>query len=106
MVVWRVKRGRIYKTGVDSTPQGVAKTVLISATIRAIYDNDYHVTKHPDGLTPEEQKEALLLVPGLSAAEMESLIPLTGRPLAESIRAVISAHRATNRTDKDKNRPQ
>ena len=53
-------------------------------------------------LSPAEQAEAIKILPGLTAAEMEALIPITGPELAESIRKLISKHRATNRTDKDK----
>lgn len=106
MVIFRLKRGRIYKTGLDVTPQGVSMAILQSATIRALYDNDYHATNNPTGLTPAEQREALLLLPGLTAKEMEAIIPLTGPALADTIRSVISSHRAQNRTDKDKQKPR
>lgn len=71
----------------------------MSAMIRAIYDNDAE-------LTPQEQQEAIKLLPGLTAAEMEATIPLTGPALAESIRAIISKHRAQNRSFKDKQKPR
>lgn len=97
MVIWKSKRGRIYK--INETPNDQTIRVLQSATIRAIYDNDAQ-------LTPAEQQEAIKLLPGLTAAEMEAVIPLTGPSLADSIRAVISAHRAQNRSVKDQNKPQ
>jgi hypothetical protein len=71
------------------------KTVLLSAAIRAIYDKDAQ-------LTPEEQQDAIKLLPGLSAAEMESIIMPSGPALADSIRSMISKHRARNRTIKDR----
>jgi len=73
-----------------------SKTLMLSAAIRAIYDADA-------SLTPQEQQNAIKALPGMTAAEMESFIPLTGPALADSIRAIISKHRATNRTDKDQN---
>lgn len=86
-------------------PEQKNRTLQLSATLRAIMDNDFHPEKNPQGLSPAEQKEAIMLAPGMTAEEMESIIPLTGTPLADTIRAVISSHRAKNRTYKDKNRP-
>ncbi len=96
MVIWKSKRGRIYK--INDTPNDQTIRVLQSATIRAIYDNDAQ-------LSPKEQQDAIKLLPGLTAAEMEAVIPLTGPALADSIRAVIAAHRAHNRSVKDQHNP-
>lgn len=78
-------------------PELYAKTLLISTYIQKIYSSDSQ-------LTPSEQQEAVQAYEGLTAAEMQALIPLTGPKLAESIRKIISDHRArNNRTYKDKN---
>jgi len=64
-----------------------AKTLLITTYIRKIYDSDAT-------LTPAEQQEAIKILPGITVAEMEALIPVTGPKLADSIRKLISKHRA------------
>ena len=94
MVLFRKKRGRIYKIG-QEFPDQFRKTVLLSAAIRAIYDSDAQ-------LTPAEQQEAIRTLPGMTGGEMESIILQTGPGLADSIRSIISSHRATNRSYKDK----
>ena len=65
------------------------KTVLLSATIRAIYDKDAK-------LTPEEQQQAIQLLPGMTVSEMYSVIEANGPKLAESIRKLINKNRATD----------
>ncbi len=83
------------KTTGFSMEELYAKTLLITTYIRKIYDSDA-------SLTPAEQQEAIKILPGITAAEMEALIPVTGPTLADSIRKLISKHRATDRTTKDK----
>lgn len=65
------------------------KTVLLSATIRAIYDTDAK-------LTPKEQQQAIQLLPGMTVSEMYSVIEANGPKLAESIRRLINKNRATD----------
>lgn len=65
------------------------KTVLLSATIRAIYDRDAQ-------LTPQEQQQAIRLLPGMTITEMYSVIEANGPKLAESIRKLINSDRATD----------
>jgi len=101
-VKWKFRDGKWRRINVEFEEQ-VTKTRLLSTVIRAIYDND-------SKLTPAEQQEAIMDLSGMSAAEMESIVRQyhdtegTTDDLANSIRAVISKHRATNRTDKDKNK--
>lgn len=97
---WKFRDGKWRRINVEFDYQQ-ERTLLLSATLRAILENDYDQTKNPTGLTPQEQKEAIKMTPGLTAREMEALIPLTGPMLADSIRKLISKHRATNRSDKD-----
>lgn len=82
------------KTTGFSMPELLSKTLMMGAYIRKVYDSDAQ-------LTPAEQQEAIKMMDGLTAAEMEALIPITGPELADSIRKLISKHRATNRTNKD-----
>lgn len=91
---WKFSRGKWRRVSVEF-PSQLTRTLLLSATIRAIYDKDAT-------LSPEEQHDMIRLLPGLTAREMEEIIPLTGPALADSIRAVISKHRATDRSTKDK----
>ena len=65
------------------------KTVLLSATIRAIYDKDAK-------LTPEEQQQAIQLLPGMTITEMYSVIEANGMKLADTIRKIITKDRATD----------
>lgn len=95
MARWRRKRGGWYRTGTEF-PRQLQKQLLLSGTIRAIYDKDAE-------LTPQEQQQAIQSLPGMTATEMQSIILQTGPALADSIRAVISKHRARNdRSNKDR----
>ena len=96
---WRLKNGKWRRY--YSEPNDQTKRALQSILIRGILDNDYHETKNPKGLTPEEQKETIRALPWITIGELEQTIPVTGPILADSIRNVISKHRATNRTQKD-----
>lgn len=84
-------------------PEQVKKQLEVAAMVRLINDMD-------DKLTPAEQAEMIRLLPGLTAREMEQVLELhykgEGPKLAESIRAIISAHRAVDRTTKDQNKPR
>jgi len=101
MATWKFRRGKWRRINVEFSEQ-MQKTILLSATIRAILDNDKNAT-NPTGLSPEEQKEAIQDLPGMTATEMQSIIIATGPALADSIRAVISVHRARNdRSNKDR----
>lgn len=73
------------------------KTLLLTLLIRRINEDDVD-------LTPAEQAKAIKTITGLPAYKMESLIPISGPVLSDSIRKMISPHRATNRSNKDKNR--
>jgi len=93
--IWKLKRGKWRKIG-RKFPRQYNKTLLLSGVIRAIYDKD-------NTMTPEEQQTAIKELPGMTGTEMQSIIMTTGPGLADSIRAVISAHRARNdRSAKDK----
>ena len=95
MALWKKKRGGWRRIGVKFAEQE-NKTVLLSATISSIYDQDA-------SLTPLEQQDAIQALPGMTAKEMQSIILATGPGLAPTIRNVISAHRARNdRSQKDK----
>jgi hypothetical protein len=98
---WRFKNGKWKRY--YSEPNDQTKRVLQSKVIRGILDNDKSET-NPNGLTPEEQKDAIRVLPWVTIGELEQTIPTTGPILADSIRVIISKHRATNRSDKDINR--
>lgn len=72
-------------------------TLLLSLLIRRINESDVN-------LTPKEQKQAIIILPGLPAYKMESILPLSDPTLSDTIRKLISKHRAVNRTVKDKKR--
>lgn len=74
-------------------PELRKKMLLLTLLIRRINEDDVN-------LTPKEQAAAIKLLPGLPTYKMESLIPITGPTLADSIRKIISKGRATNRTTK------
>ena len=76
-------------------PEQYKKTILLTLLIRRINESDID-------LTPAEQAKAIKTITGLPAYKMESLIPVSGPVLADSIRKMISPHRATNRSRKDK----
>jgi len=85
-------------------PEQVKKQLEVAAMVRIINDMD-------DKLAPAEQAEMIKMLPGLTAREMETIIEMhynkpDGIGLADSIRAIISAHRAVDRTTKDQNKPQ
>lgn len=78
-------------------PEQFKKTLLLTLIIRRINESDVE-------LTPKEQAQAIKMFVGLPAYKMESLIPISGPVLADSIRKMISPVRATNRSQKDKGR--
>ena len=94
--LWRRKRGRIYRINARM-PALYERTMLYTLLIRKIFAMD-------DTLSPKEQAQMIKDMDGLEASEMEEMIPLSGPKLADSIRAVISKHRATDRSNKDQNR--
>lgn len=104
-VKWKFRDGKWRRINVEFEEQK-AKTLLLSQALKVILENDYQPDKNPKGLTPEEQHDIIQLLPGLTAKEMESVIPLTGPTLADSIRQIISKHRATDRSFKDQHSPQ
>jgi len=87
-VKWKFRDGKWRRVMVVFRKQ-TEKTVLLSATIRAIYDKDAE-------LTPGEQQKAIQLLPGMTITEMYSVIEANGPKLAETIRALIGKDRATN----------
>lgn len=101
---WRFKNGKWYRY--YSEPNDQTKRILQSQLIRAILDNDYHPERNPKGLTPIEQMDAIQALPWVTIGELERTIPTTGPILADSIRKIISDHRATDRSYKDKNKPR
>jgi len=52
-------------------------------------------------MSPAEQQQAIKLLPGMTAEQMESVILVTGPQLADTIRSIIPSFRATNRSYKD-----
>jgi len=87
VVKWKFRNGKWRRVMVVFRKQS-EKTVLLSATIRAIYDKDAN-------LSPEEQQKAIQLLPGMTITEMYSVIEANGPKLAESIRKLINKDRAT-----------
>ena len=49
-------------------------------------------------LSPKQQHKAVMILPGITRDEMDSIIKTTGPELASSIRKIISPHRAKTRT--------
>lgn len=68
-----------------------------SKLIRKIWKRDNRLTKR-------QQQKAIQNLPGISSDEMESIMKSTGPKLAQSIRDIISPHRAKTRYIKQKNR--
>ncbi len=87
VVKWKLRNGKWRRVMVVFRKQ-TEKTVLLSATIRAIYDKDAN-------LSPSEQQKAIQLLPGMTITEMYSVIEANGPKLAESIRKLINKDRAT-----------
>lgn len=92
--MWKLRDGKWRQINLKFIEQE-KRALLLSATIRAIYDKDAQ-------LTPQEQQDFIQsCIPHITAAEMEAIIPTTGPTLAATIRAVIGIHRATNRSERD-----
>ncbi len=87
-VKWKLRNGKWRRVMVEFKRQ-VSKTVLYSATIRAIYDKDAE-------LTPQEQQKAILALQGMTISDMYSVIESNGPKLAETIRKLIGKDRAIN----------
>lgn len=85
-VKWKLRDGKWRRVMVEFEKQ-VSKTVLYSATIRAIYDKDVE-------LTPQEQQQAIHALPGMTIFDMYSVIKSNGPKLAETIKALIGKDRA------------
>jgi len=97
MPVTRTKRGRTYRTGVTFAGY-MEKTLSVSRIIRKInaMDNQF---------TPYQQSQIIRKLPGLTGTQLQRMEKQTGPKLADSIRKVISRHRANNnRSQKDKYR--
>jgi hypothetical protein len=86
-VKWKFRDGKWRRINVEFEEQ-FNKTILLSATIRAIYDKDA-------ALTPEEQQQAIHSLPGMTISDMQSVIQANGPKLAATIRAIIGKDRAT-----------
>ena len=65
--------------------------------IRKIYKKD-------NLLTPRQQQKAIMALPGINSDMMDIIIKSTGPKLAQSIRKLISSHRARTRSIKQKRR--
>jgi hypothetical protein len=77
-------------------PTYLKRTLLLVTVIRKINARDVD-------LTPKEQAKAIKKLDGLPTYQMQRLAKQTGPKLAESIRKLISPHRArNNRTQKDR----
>ncbi len=72
-------------------------TLNYTKLIRKIYNRD-------NLLTPRQQQKAIQALPGITSDQMESLMKSTGPKLAQSIRKLISPHRAKTRRIKTKAR--
>lgn len=98
-MIIKYRNGRMHRINIAFEDQ-FKRTLALTKVIRKINEDDVK-------LTPQEQNDFIEnCLPGLKAKEMEAMIRVTGPELAASIRNVISQYRATNRTDKDKNRPR
>lgn len=106
MARWRRKRGGWYRTGVQFDEQ-MQKTITLTEIIRKINEADDKMTvEERRNYKVESQSELIKSLAGLPAWELEALLFISRRGngplLHESIRAIISQHRATNRSDKDR----
>ena len=72
-------------------------TLNFTKLVRKIYNDD-------NRLTPKQQHEAIKALPGITTDQMEGIIKATGPKLAQSIRDLISSHRAKTRRIKQKAR--
>lgn len=68
-------------------PSQRALTLNYTKLIRKIYNRD-------NLLTPKQQQQAIQSLSGITTDEMEDMIKATGPKLAQSVRDLISAHRA------------
>ncbi len=71
-------------------------TLNYSKLIRKIYGSR--------SLTAKQKQNAVESLPGIKSDQMEAVIKTTGPALAKTIRAIISQHRGTTRSKKQKNR--
>lgn len=72
-------------------------TLNYSKLIRKINNRDIR-------LTPKQQQEAIQSLAGITTDEMEGILKATGPKLAQSVRNLISSHRATTKRTKEKAR--
>ena len=70
-------------------------TLNYSKLIRKIYKKD-------NRLTPRQQQTAIQALSGITINEMECIIKATGPKLAQSVRELISSHRAKTKRIKQK----
>lgn len=90
-VKWKFRDGKWRRINVEFEEQK-SRTLLLSSTIRAIYDKDAT-------LNPAEQQEMVFALPGLTISEMKAIVKAhhsTGMDLAATVREIISKHRATD----------
>ena len=81
----------------EEFPEQFKKTLLLTLAIRRLNESDID-------LTPKEQSEAIKKLSGMASYKLESIIPLSGPTLSDTIRKMISKNRAVNRTVKDRSR--
>lgn len=74
-------------------PSQIQLTLNYTKLIRKIYSRD-------NRLTPKQQQNAIMVLPGITSDEMESIMKSRGPTLAKELRKFISAHRAKTRSVK------
>lgn len=94
MVLHKTKSG--HRIGKEF-PSQRALTLNYTKLIRKIYSRD-------NRLTPFQQQKAIQALTGITTNEMEGIIKATGPKLAQSVRKLISSHRAKTRSIKQKAR--
>ena len=94
MVLYRTKSG--HRIGKEF-PSQRQLTLNYSRLIRKIYSRD-------NRLTPFQQQKAIQALTGITTNEMEGMMKATGPKLAQSVRKLISSHRAKTKRIKQKAR--
>jgi len=92
MVLHKTKSGR--RIGKEM-PDLKALTLNYTKLVRKIYNSD-------NLLTPKQQQQAIHSLSGITTNEMEGMLKATGPKLAQSVRELISNHRARTRRIKQK----
>jgi len=70
----------------EEFPEQFKRTILLTLLIRRINESDID-------LTPKEQSQAIKVLFGLPTYKMESIIPISGPVLSDTIKKMISKDR-------------